>query len=155
MKRPEERLTELGILLPEVKQSSGPFTSVVQCGKLLFVSGHTPFGGVPHSVGKLGQDITPEEGAEVARYCALRCLATVRTYLGTLDRVDRVVRLVGYVNSTPDFGDHPVVIDGASNVFISVFGDSGRHTRCAVGVSSLPRGYCVEVEVTFLLKSEW
>ncbi len=101
------------------------------------------------AVGKLGQDITVEEGAALARLCALQALAIARAELGSLDRVVRVVRVAGYVASAPGFTQHPAVINGASQLLLDVFGEAGRHARIAIGVAELPAGVPVEVEFLF------
>jgi enamine deaminase RidA (YjgF/YER057c/UK114 family) len=107
-------------------------------------------GGKPQFIGKLGHDLKIEDGQKSARLCALNVIAQVRTALGgDLDKVRRCVRVGGFVNATPDFADHPQVINGASDVIVQIFGDAGKHARAAVGTSSLPRGVATEVEAIF------
>lgn len=143
---PEARLSELGIELPEPATPVANYVTRVQVGELLFISGHTPTG---HE-GKVGRDLTLEEGYEAARNAGLRVLATVRDELGTLDRVARVVQIIGMVNCTPDFTQQPQVVNGFSDLLVEVFGEElGRGARAAVGMVSLPRGVPVEVVTTF------
>jgi enamine deaminase RidA (YjgF/YER057c/UK114 family) len=146
----EERLAELGITLPEVGAPAGPYAPLVQTGPLLFVSGQLPMQeGRLVRQGKLGENVSIDEGAELARLCAINALAIVQKHLGSLDRVARVVRLGGYVASAPAFIEHPRVINGASQLLIDVFGEAGRHARIAVGMAELPLGAPVEVEFLF------
>ena len=122
----------------------------MRTGDLLFLSGHAPLeGGEFRYVGKVGREWTEREGYEAARLTALNMLATLRAELGDLGRVRRVVKLLGMVNCTEDFGDLPNVIDGASDLMIAVFGDAGRHARSAVGMQQLHYGMAVEVEGVF------
>ncbi len=149
----EARLAQLGITLPEPPPAAGLYAPVVQSGQLLFVSGQVPVvGGRPAASGKLGAEISIEQGQELARICTLNGLAAVRQHLGTLDRVSRVVRVGGFVASAPGFTAQPRVVDGASQLLIDVFGDAGRHARAAVGVAELPLGVPVEVEFLFELQ---
>ena len=143
----EAALKGMGITLPKPATPAGSYTPVVQSGALLFVSGQLPMGpdGITH-VGRCGEGPSVEDGQAAARQCALNILAQVKAAIDDLDRVVRVVKLNGYVNSTADFGDHPKVINGASDLFAQVFGDAGRHARAAVGVANLPFGALVEVE---------
>jgi enamine deaminase RidA (YjgF/YER057c/UK114 family) len=116
----------------------------------LFVSGQIPVvGGQVSRTGHCGENITLEEGADLARVCAINALAQVRAYLGSLDKVARVVRLAGYVASAPGFVEHPRVMNGASQLVLDVFGEAGEHTRAAIGVAELPMGVPVEVEFLF------
>jgi enamine deaminase RidA (YjgF/YER057c/UK114 family) len=117
-------------------------------------SGQLPrIDGVLTCLGRLGDDVTVEDGREAAAVCALNALAVLEVALGSLDRVQRVLTVTGYVASAPDFHKQPAVIDGASRVLAAVFGEAGRHTRSAVGVAALPRGGAVEIEVTVAVKS--
>ncbi len=147
------RLAELGISLPEAASPVANYVPWVQEGPLVFVSGQIPlFEGEPRHVGKLGRDITVEEGQAAAQLCAINLLSQLRAACGgDLDRVRRVARLGGFVNCTPDFMGHPQVINGASDLMVAVFGDAGRHARAAVGCASLPLGVAVEVEGTFAI----
>jgi enamine deaminase RidA (YjgF/YER057c/UK114 family) len=145
----ERRLAELGIELPAPFPPAGQYINAVRTGDLLVLGGHVPFN-PPQTIvfGKLGQDLDVDAGREAARFAAISALATIRSELGTLDAVSRIVLVRGVVNAAPDFIGHTQVIDGASEVFIDVFGDAGRHARLAVGVSSLPANIALEIEVT-------
>lgn len=149
---PEHRLADLGIELPPVPPAAGLYAPAARSGSQLYVSGQVPRaadGAGLAAVGRLGHDITVEEGAALARLCALQALAIVRAELGSLDRVVRVVRVAGYVASAPGFTQHPAVINGASQLLLDVFGEAGRHARIAIGVAELPAGVPVEVEFLF------
>lgn len=142
----EARLNELGIVLPEPARPIATYVRYVRTGNLLFISGTGP--GPEIRAGKLGADMTLEEGYAAARSVGLSMLATAKDALGDLDRVKRLVKLLGMVNATPDFTDHPRVINGCSDLFVEVFGESGYGTRSAVGFVSLPSGIPVEIECT-------
>lgn len=149
---PEHRLADLGIELPAIPPPAGLYAAAVRSGSHLYVSGQVPRaadGSGVAATGKLGQDITVEAGAALARVCALQALAIVRAELGSLDRVARVVRVAGYVASAPGFTQHPAVVNGASQLLLDVFGEAGRHARIAIGVAELPAGVPVEVEFLF------
>src|SRR5215469_1416481 len=151
----KDRLHELGIALPQAAPKPGAnFLPVKKVGNLLYVSGQVPVrDGVDQYVGKLGRDVTIEDGQAAARLCAVNLLAQVdRAVEGDLSRLAGCVRLGGFVNATEDFTDHPKVINGASDLVVAVLGDSGRHTRTAVGCVSLPRNVAVELEGIFELK---
>ena len=151
----EERLKNLKIELPVIPKTPGSLIlPCVRTGDLLFVSGHTPVGpDGKNIVGKLGQDMDVKQGAEAARIVALRVLSVVRTELGSLDRVVRVVKALGMVNCTPDFTQSPAVVNGFSELLVQVFGDEvGKAARSAVGMASLPGGVPVEVEVILQVK---
>ena len=149
----EARLKELGIDLPPVPTAAGLYAPCVRTGNLLFVSGQVPMkDGKPMLTGKLGAGVTVEAAAPLARQCALQALAIVRAELGSLDKVSRVVRVGGFVASAEGFTQHPQVVNGASQVLLDVFGESGRHARIAVGLAELPFG--VPVEVEFLFEAE-
>jgi len=147
----DARLKELGITLPEAPMPVANYVPSVRSGDLLFVSGQVPMeGGKPQFIGKVGREFKIEDGQKAARLCALNVIAQVRAALGgDLDKVKRCVRVGGFVNCTPEFGDQPQVINGASDLFVQVFGDAGKHARAAVGVSALPRGVAAEVEAVF------
>lgn len=149
--RIDAHLTALGVELPKAAAPVAAYVPAVISGNQLFVSGQVPFwNGELRGVGKLGAGYTVEEGAAAARICALNLIAQAKAALGgDLDRVLRVVKLVGFVNSTPDFTDQPKVINGASETMVEVFGDAGRHARSAVSAASLPLGVAVEVEAIF------
>ena len=143
----EARLRELGITLPPMPRPVANYVRAVRSGSLLFLAGHGPQRpGQPPVIGKVGRDLTVEQGAEAARLVGLNLLASARDALGSLDRVRRVVKVLGMVNATTDFGDHPRVVNGFSDLMVEVFGEAGRHARSAVGMSSLPFGISVEVE---------
>lgn len=142
----EARLKELGIELPEPVRPVANYVRYVQTGNLLFISGTGPTNSAP--TGKVGKDVTIEQGYAVAREVGLQIIATIKDALGDLDRVKRVVKVLGMVNSAPDFGDQPKVINGCSDLFVQVFGDAGRHTRSAVGMGALPGNIAVEIEAT-------
>jgi enamine deaminase RidA (YjgF/YER057c/UK114 family) len=143
----EQRLQELGIELPAPVQPVATYVRWVQTGNLLFVSGTGPSDSSPR--GKLGSDLTIEQGQAAAREVGLQIIATVKDAVGDLDRVKRVVKVLGMVNSAPEFADQPKVINGCSDLFVDVFGDAGRHTRSAVGFVALPGQIAVEIEATF------
>ena len=150
----EARLAELKLELPDAPAPIANYVPSVVAGKLIFVSGQiTRWKGENKFVGKLGRDLSIEEGQQAARLCALNLIAQVRTACGgDLDRLRRVVRLGGFVNCTPDFGKQPQVLNGASDLMVEVFGDAGRHARFAVGVADLPGNVSVEIEGVFELK---
>lgn len=147
----DARLKELGITLPEAPMPAANYVPFVRSGNLLFIAGQIPMeGGKPQFIGKLGREFKIEDGQNAARLCALNVIAQVRAALGgDLDKVKRCVRVGGFVNSMPEFGDHPQVINGASDVIVQIFGDAGKHARAAVGVAALPRGVATEVEAVF------
>ena len=149
----ESRLAELGVILPEATAPLANYVPFVQTGNTLYVSGQisaTPEGMI---TGKLGDTMTAEEGAAAARVCGINLLTQVKAAcLGDLDQLVRVVKLVGFVNSTPDFGDQPKVINGCSDFMVEALGDAGRHSRSAVSAASLPFGVAVEIEGIFELR---
>jgi enamine deaminase RidA (YjgF/YER057c/UK114 family) len=142
------RLKELGITLPEPPKPAANYVQTARTGNLLFVSGHGPYDdGKTVLSGKLGKDLAIEEGYRAARGVALNCLASIQAALGDLDKIKRVVKLLGMVNCTEDFRNQPGVINGASDLLVEVFGEAGRHARSAVGMQSLPMGIPVEIEM--------
>jgi len=146
--RIEKRLEELGISLPEAHKPRANFVPAVKSGNLLFVSGHLPYDdGKTIISGKLGRELSIEQGYETARNVAVNCLASVKVTLGDLDKVRRVVKILGMVNCTEDFKDQPKVINGASDLLVDVFREVGKHARAAVGMQSLPNGVPVEIEM--------
>jgi enamine deaminase RidA (YjgF/YER057c/UK114 family) len=151
--RVEAKLQELGLELPPTPRPAANYVGAVQTGNLLFVSGHGPTreGQVAY-MGKVGKDLSIEQGYEAARLVALNCLASAKSAIGNLDRIKRVVKLLGMVNCTEDFGDQPKVINGASDLLVQLFGDTGRHARSAVGMQALPFGIAVEIEMIFELE---
>jgi len=148
----DARLAELGITLPTPPLPVANYVPVVQSGTTLYVSGQVSRLGEVSYLGKLGHDTDIATGAKAAQASAINLLAQVKAYLGGFDRLVRVVKLTGFVNATPDFTDHPKVINGASDFMVEVLGDAGRHARSAVGVSGLPMGCAVEVEGIFEIK---
>jgi len=148
----EQRLKASGIELPPAPKPLGAYVEAVQVGNLLFVSGALPLqGGVPKFIGRLGGELSIEEGRSAARLAALNALALVRQHLGSLDKVQRLGQLTVTLATTPDFQDHPKVADGASELFAEVFGADRVPTRTVSGVTSLPKGACVVVLITLAL----
>jgi enamine deaminase RidA (YjgF/YER057c/UK114 family) len=144
---PHARLAELGLQLPGVSPPGGAYTPALRSGNQVYVSGQVPMAdGELIATGKVGADITPERANELSQRCALAALAAIDALVG-LANVVRVVKVVGFVVSAEGFTGQPGVIDGASDLFVAVFGDAGRHARSAVGVAELPLGSPVEVEV--------
>ncbi|PPF20531.1 LysR family transcriptional regulator [Rathayibacter sp. AY1A7] len=143
-----ERLAELGVELPAVAVPAGAYVPAVVHGGLVYIAGQIPFvdGALP-LVGKVGDEVSPEQAKDLARTCALNALAAVADAIGSLDRVTRIVKLTGFVASASGFTGQPGVINGASELLGDVFGEPGRHARSAVGVAELPLGAPVEVEL--------
>ncbi len=144
----EARLQELGITIPATGRPVANYVGAVRTGNLVFVSGHgprLPQGG--NITGKVGRDLSTEQGYEAARACILACLASLQAEIGDLNRVRRIVKLLGMVNCTEDFGEQPQVINGASDLLVSLFGERGRHARSAVGMQMLPGNISVEIEM--------
>jgi len=150
----EQRLTELNITLPKVGSPLGNYVHAKRVGNLLYLSGKGPEsadGTMPR--GKLGAGVSVDEGYRHARRVGLVLIAAIKDALGgDLDRVEAIVKVLGMVNAAPDFEDHPKVVNGCSDLFVEVFGDTGRHARSAVGMSSLPAGIPVEIEVIVAVK---
>jgi enamine deaminase RidA (YjgF/YER057c/UK114 family) len=147
MPTPEERLEQLGVTLPPPAAPVAAYVPCVRTGNLVYVSGQVPLvEGKPSHLGRLGDEIALEDGVAAARTCAVNLLAALKAELGELARVRRVVKLTGFVASTPGFTDQPKVVNAASELFNEVFGEAGRHARAAVGVAALPLGVPVEVE---------
>jgi enamine deaminase RidA (YjgF/YER057c/UK114 family) len=146
----EQRLKDLGITLPVPAAAVANYVPFVVTGNLVFVSGQLPLdNGKPAVLGKLGAEVSVEDGVRAARLCALGLLAQLRAAAGDLDRVKRVVRLTAFVASTPDFTDQPKVVNGASDLMVEVLGNAGRHARVAVGAPSLPLNVAVEIDGIF------
>ncbi|AHM63086.1 transcription regulator [Flammeovirgaceae bacterium 311] len=153
---PNTRLKELGIELPAAEKPVANFVKWVRSGNMLYLSGHGPCG-APAAIarGKLGQDLTIEQGYEAARHVAICLLATLNdATAGELGKVKRVVKVLGMVNSAPDFYDQPKVINGCSDLLTQVFGEKGKHARSAVGMASLPGNISVEIEMVVELEEE-
>lgn len=143
-----QKLTELGITLPEASTPVANYVNAVRTGDLIFLAGkgpNKPDGG--YVIGKVGTDLTVEEGYEAAKLTGISQLAVLKAELGDLNRVKRIVKVKGMVNCAPDFGNQPEVINGYSDLMVAVFGERGKHARAAVGMGSLPRGIAVEVEM--------
>ncbi len=149
----EKRLVELGLNLPEPSASLAIYRKIVVVGNMAYLSGHLPAGADGQVMtGKAGRDVDVDQAAAAARQCGIALLATLRHELGSLNRVRRLVKTTGMVNSTDDFTRHPEVINGCSQLFVDVFGaDNGKGARAAVGMSSLPRGAICEIEMMFEL----
>ena len=148
----EARLNELGIVLPEAAAPVASYVPVVVHGGAAHVSGQLPFVDGALKTGRLGEDVSLEEGMEAARACGLMILAQLKA-AGVLEQVERVVKLGAFVNSTGDFTDQPKIANGASELMFEVFGDAGRHARAAVGVPALPLGAAVEVDAIIALRA--
>jgi len=144
----DKRLAELGITLPVPAKPVANYVGWVRTGNLVYTAGQVPLkDGKIEYQGKLGKDYTVEQGAQAARICAINVVAQLKDAVGgDLDRIKRIVKVVGFVNGVPDFVDHPKVINGASDLLVEIFGDKGRHARSAVGAGSLPVNVAVEVE---------
>ncbi len=144
----EARIKELGLTLPETPRPVANFVPAVQVGNLIFASGQTPtVSGMLIMKGKLGRDLSIEQGQEAARQALLNILAAVRSLTGTLDAIKRIVKLNGWVASAEGFGGQPQVVNGASLLLEEIFGDAGKHARAAIGVAELPSGAPVELEL--------
>jgi enamine deaminase RidA (YjgF/YER057c/UK114 family) len=140
---PEQRLQGLGLTLPEPRPSAGNYVSCVRSGNLIFTAGQ----GTNEYRGKLGKDLTVEVGYLAARQCMLNLLTVIKQEIGELSKVKRIVKILGFVNSDPDFTDQPKVMNGASDLLVEIFGEKGKHGRSAVGMAQLPHNNAVEVEM--------
>ena len=149
----EQRLIRLGVVLPPPFKDEANRVRAVRSGLHVYMSGHGPLGAgnVPMVVGKLGRELSVQQGVEAARMTGLCCLSTLRTYLGSLDGVTRVVRVLGFINCAPGFNTPSNVLNGFSDLMIEVFGEAGRHTRSAIGVAELYADMPLEVEALFEL----
>jgi len=145
----EAKLAEMGLSLPEPPSPVGNYVGAVRAGNLLFVSGHGPRRLQDDIImaGKVGRDLTTQQAYETAKSVMLNCLASVKREIGDLDRVARIVKLLGMVNCTETFTEHPQVINGASDLLVALYGDAGRHARSAVGMQQLPNDIPVEIEM--------
>lgn len=146
----EQRLASLGISLPDPAEAKGNYAPWVLHGDLLYLSG---VGGSSPLFGKLGDMVSVEDGYKLAREAALNHVAAMKAALGDLDRVDRIVRVVGYINSTPGFTEHPAVINGVTDLYVEIFGEIGKPARAAVGMESLPFNIPVEIETIVAVKA--
>jgi enamine deaminase RidA (YjgF/YER057c/UK114 family) len=150
---PEARLIELKLTLPPAPKPMATYATAVREGALLYISGHGPLRpNGSYVVGKLGADLDVAAGREAARLTGLAVLATLKGHLGSLDEVLRIVKVLGLVNATPDFKNHPEVVNGFSDLMVEVFGDAALAARSAVGTASLPQGIAVEIEAIFAVR---
>ena len=143
----DARLLELGITLNEPSKPVGNYVNSVRTGNLIYMAGLGPLGPNGYITGKLGQDLSIAEGYDAARYTAISQLTALKAEIGDLNKVKRIVKVFGMVNSTPTFTQQPAVINGFSDLMVAVFGDRGRHARAAVGMVALPMNICVEIEM--------
>ncbi len=147
----EKKLAEMGLSLPPSPAPVANYVPAVRSGNLLFVSGHGPVfvkdGKIEYIRGKLGRDLTVEQGYEAAKQVMLNILQSIKGVIGDLDKVRRIVKVLGFVNCTEDFPDQPKVINGASDLLVALYGEGGRHARSAVGMQQLPFGIAVEIEM--------
>lgn len=144
----ENRLKDMGIELPPAVTPVANYVPAVRSGNLVFLSGHGPFDESGTLItGKVGADLTAEQGYQAARRIAIGLLGSLKNVIGELDKVKRIVKLLGLVNCTPDFGDQPKVINGASDFLVEVFGEKGKHARSAIGTNALPMNIAVEIEM--------
>ena len=150
----EEKLKELGLELPSAAKPMANYVPAVRTGNLVFLSGHGPLEKGRLITGKLGRDLSVEEGYQAARLVAVGLLGSLKDLIGDLERVRRIVKLLGLVNSEPTFLEQPQVINGASDLLVEVFGDRGRHARSAVGTNSLPVNIAVEIEMIVEVEDE-
>lgn len=151
----DSKLKRLGIELPEAPKPLGAYVPAVKVGSLVYISGEkASVRGTLKYKGKVGKDLTLMEGYEAARVCAINCLAALKTVVEGLDDVERVVKVIGYVNSAEGFNQQPKVVNGASELLLRIFGEKGQHARVAVGVNELPDDSPVEVSMIFKLKGE-
>lgn len=148
MSQAEEKLKKMGLALPAPPQPLANYIPGYRTGNLVFLAGVGPRNADGSMIaGKVGKDLTVEQGYAAARLCALNLLANLKSVIGDLDKVTHVVKVLGMVNAAPDFGQHPEVVNGCSDLLLAVLGEKGRHARSAVGMGSLPRGIAVEVEM--------
>lgn len=149
----ESKLKEIGITIPEASKPVAEYIPAKIVDKLVFCSGQGPIkNGKPVYVGRVGKEVSLEEGYEAAKICAINCLAAIKTVIGSLDEIDEIVSLRGFVNSSLDFYRQPEVINGASELMVKIFGEKGKHARCALGTSALPDNISVELEMVVKVK---
>lgn len=149
----EAKIKELGIDLPDAPKPVAAYVAAVKDGNYVYTSGQIPFvAGELKFKGKLGKELTVEQGYEAAKTCAINCLAAIKGQIGSLDNIEKIIKIVGFVNSAPEFYDQPKVINGASELVSSIFGKAGEHARSAVGVAELPLNVAVEVEMIVRVK---
>ncbi|MDT0576515.1 RidA family protein [Croceicoccus sp. F390] len=147
-----ERLTQLGVTLPDAAAAVASYVPALQTGNMLYISGQLPFVDGVLKKGRLGHDVSLDEGVAAARACGIMILAQAQKALGSLDRIERIVKLGAFVASSSDFTDQPAVANGASELIADVLGEAGRHTRSAVGVAALPLGACVEIDAICMVR---
>lgn len=147
---PEHRLRELGLTLPPPRPSAGNYVGCVSAGDLLFFAAQ----GAQEWVGRVGRDLTLQDAQQACRSVALNLLAEARRTLGSLDRVGQVVKVVGYIACTDDFLELPLVLNGASDLFVDLFGERGRHARSAIGMQALPHGFAVEIDLILQVRAD-
>jgi len=154
MSEVEQKLQEMGLELPEAPKPVAAYIPAKHLGELVYVSGQVPMkqGNIAYT-GKVGQDLSTDKSYEAAKLCTLNALAVVKSVIGSLDKLVEVVHVRGYVNSAPDFGEQPEVVNGASEFLGELLGDRGTHARAAVGVAALPRGVPVEIEMVVRVES--
>ena len=151
----EAKIAELGLELPPAPKPGGTYNPAVQVGNMLYVSGHGPVLADGSMItGKVGGDLSEEDGIKAARQVGLTILATLKAQLGSLDRIKKLVKALGMVNATPDFDTHPKVINGFSDLMVEIFGENGRAARSAIGMGSLPGNIAVEIELILELNDE-
>ena len=144
----EEKINQMGIEIPEAAKPLAAYIPALKVGNLIMTSGQVPVSnGVIKFQGKLGKDLSEEEGKEAAKLCAINCLSAIKSVIGSLDKIKRIVKLTVFVNSTSGFTAQPIVANGASEFIVEVFGDIGKHVRSAVGVNELPLNSAVEIEM--------
>ncbi|HEY7750834.1 MAG TPA: RidA family protein [Ignavibacteriaceae bacterium] len=149
----EEKIKELGFTFPETPKPLAAYIPSIQVGKLVFTSGQVPIkDGKIQYAGKVGKDLAEEAGQKAAELCALNCLSVIKNLIGDLDKIERIIKLVVFVNSDDNFTSQPKVANGASELMIKIFGERGKHARSAVGVSQLPLNAAVEIEMIAELK---
>ena len=149
----EAKITELGLTIPEAPKPVAAYVPAIRTGNYVYTAGQIPFmNGELRYKGKLGTEVTVEQGYDAAKLCALNCLSVVKGVIGSLDKIVRVVHVTGYVNGGPEFADHPKVVNGASELLGQIFGENGKHARAAVGCSNLPMNAAVEVGMVFEVK---
>lgn len=149
----EHKMKELGLILPEVPKPVAEYIPAKKIGDLVFTSGQGPIkDGKFIYVGKIGGEVSLKEGYESAKICAINCLAAIKSVIGSLDKIDEIVKVKGYVNSTSDFYRQPEVVNGASELIVKIFGEKGKHARSALGTSVLPGNIPVELEMIVKVK---
>jgi len=148
----EEKVKQMGITIPEAAKPLAAYIPALQIGSLVMTSGQVPIaeGKIKFS-GKIGKDLSEEQGREAAKLCAINCLSAIKSIIGNLDRIKRVVKLTVFVNSADGFTAQPKIANGASEFIVEIFGDTGKHVRSAVGISELPLNSAVEVEMTVMV----